>query len=237
VKVEFQSNLDAFNRALGDYVHLSRLSTQEAVKKQGAKFAFDLSTRLQAFAPGKGAIRAERLAALRSGQGLRISDAARKRVYSTKGIVQDIKTKKFGFTRGKKVSGTRRLGGKRLNIQALLVKAEIGLRESGRGFLSYSSKVRSLIQKFAIKDDVDYYQQHLDRYSRFLTSVGFRTDADKANMTFGWGGNKSSDKVAKALSKPRQQRAIASSLDAIRADMMAYIVQRQARAKQPLRSI
>lgn len=235
--VTFQSNLDAFNRALSDYVQLSRQSTQEAVKKQGAKFAFDLSTRLKAFSPGKGSIRAERLAALRAGEGIKISESAWKRVNSTQGIVQDIKTRKYGFRRGKKVYGTRRTRGKRLNIRALLVKAELGLRESGRGFLPYASRVRSLIQKFAIKDDVDYYEKHLDRYSRFLTAVGFQTDPDKANMTFEWGGNKSSGEVAKTLNRPRQQRTIAASLDAIRADMMTYIVARQARAKQKLQSI
>jgi hypothetical protein len=218
VTVTFQTNLDRFNDALADYLAVTRLSTQEAVAKKSADFAFRLSTKMKSFSPGKGVIRAERLAALKSGEGVKIRPSAWERAYKTQGVSQDIKTRKFGFNRRGKTYGSKRI-------------------KSGRGFLGYATRLKSVIQKFAIKDDIDVYRTLLDRYNRFLSSVGFKTDADKAEMTFKWGGNKSSGEIAVALQKPKQQTAIAQALDESRADMLEYILKRQNRAKAPLRSI
>lgn len=235
--VTFQSNIDAFNQALGQYVRLTKLSTQEAVAKKSADFAFRLSRSLSTFAPKKGAIRAERLAALRSGQGIRVRPAVYDQVYKTKGLVQDIKTRRFGFATRKRIRGSKLSGGKRLNLQALAVKKELTLRESGRGFLSYSTRLRSVIQEIAIRDDIDVYRSILDKYNRFLSSVGFRTSTDEARMTFQWGGNKSSGEIAKTLQKPRQQRTIAQALDDSRKDMLTYIQRKQSQAKASLATI
>jgi hypothetical protein len=238
VTVTFKTNLDRFNDALADYVSVTRLSTQEAVAKKSADFAFRLSTKMKSFSPGKGVIRAERLAALKSGEGVKIRPSAWERAYKTQGVSQDIKTRKFAFNRRGKTYGSKRIkGGKRLNLQAIAVQKELNIRDSGRGFLGYATTLKSVIQKFAIKDDIDVYRTLLDRYNRFLSSVGFKTDADKAEMTFKWGGNKSSGEIAVALQKPKQQTAIAQALDESRADMLEYILKRQNRAKAPLRSI
>lgn len=237
MNVAFQTNLDEFNSALGQYVRLTKLSTQEAVAKKSADFAFRLSRALSTFAPKKGAIRAERLAALRSGQGVRVRPAVYDQVYKTKGLVQDVKTKRFGFATRKRVRGSKMSGGKRLNLQAIAVKRELALRESGRGFLSYSTRLRSVIQEFAIRDDVDVYRSILDKYKRFLSSVGFQTTADEAKMTFRWGGNKSSGEIAKTLQKPRQQRTIAQALDDSRRDMLEYIRRKQGQAKASLKTV
>lgn len=235
--VTFHSNLNQFNAALGQYVRLTKLSTQEAVAKKSADFAFRLSRELATFKPGKGAIRAERLAALKSGQGIRIRPAVYDQIYKTKGIVQDIKTKRFGFATRKRIRGSKMSGGKRLNVQALAVRREIALRESGRGFLSYSAKLKSVIQEFAIRDDIDVYRSILDKYRRFLSSVGFRTSENEARMTFQWGGNKSSGEIAKTLQKPRQQLSIAKALNESRRDMLEYIVRKQREAKARLSTI
>jgi len=242
MKVAFKTNLDAFNLALGDYLKVTKLSTQEAVQKNSADFAFRLSKALSEYTPKKGVIRSERLLAFRSGQGIKIRPAIYEQVAKKYGLVSDLTSKRSGFIRRKKFTGmlstgTKKTGKRRLNYQALAARAELNLRESGRGFLSYSSRMKSIVNELAIQDDVDQYKRLLDKYNRFLASVGFKTDADSAGITFSWGGSASSDQAARALQKPRQQRTIAAALDASRANMMEYIIKRQARAKSKLATI
>lgn len=235
--VTFQSNIDAFNRALSDYLAVTRLSTQEATKKKAGDFSFRLAARLKQFMPAKGSIRKERLGALKSGSGVRVRPSVLRQVYSKLGVLSDIKTKKLGVRRRGKFTQTVRSGGKRLSIQAIAIKRELNLRESGRGFLSFSTKVKSIINKFPVRDRVNTQEALLDRGRRFLTSVGFKVDEDSSTISFNWGGNKSSGEIAAALSKPRQQKAIGTALDESREDMMAYIIKRQARAKWKLKTI
>lgn len=239
VTVTFKTNLDRFNDALADYLAVTRLSTQEAVAKKSADFSVRLSQKLKDIIPGKGTIRAERLAALgNKSEGVKISKLAWKRAYQTSGLVQDLQTRKFGFARRKKVYGFKKAkGGRKLNLQAIAIQKELSIRESGRGFMSFATKVKSLIQKMPIKDGANSTRYLSSKFNRILTTVGFQTDLDKAEMTFSWGRTESSKDVAVALQKPRQQASIAQALDESRADMLEYILKRQNRAKAPLRSI
>ena len=228
----FQTNLDEFNAALTRYAALSSKGAAEAVAKKGSDFGFRLSRKLLTLAPDKGSVRENRLAALASGGGLKIRDKIRQRVYAKLGVSQTMAGRKLRM--GKKLSASKLVGGKRLNLQALLVRAELNARESGRGFSALSARYKSLSQQLAADRFGEQRRKIIDRYSRFLSEVGFKRDRDSSNLTFRWGGNESSGKMAVALQKPRQQAAIADALNEARADMMDYIIRKQTQAARTM---
>lgn len=229
----FQTNLDEFNAALTRYAALSSIGAAEAVAKKGADFGFRLSRKLLALAPDKGSVRESRLAALAAGGGLNVREKIRQRVYAKLGVSQTVAGRKLRMG-GKKLSASKLVKGKRLNLQALLVRAELNARESGRGFSAFSARYKSLSQQLAADRFGEQRRKIIDRYSRFLSEVGFKRDKDASTLTFRWGGNESSGKLAVSLQKPRQQAAIADALDESRADMMAYIVRKQTQAARTL---
>lgn len=229
----FQTNLDEFNAALTRYAALSSKGAAEAIAKKGADFGFRLSRKLLTLAPKKGVVREDRLAALASGGGLTIRPKIRQRVYSKLGVSQTVAGRKLRMG-GKKLSASKLVGGKRLNLQALLVRAELNARESGRGFSALSARYKSLSQQLAADRFGEQRKKIIDRYNRFVSQVGFKRDANTAGLTFEWGGNESSGKLAASLQKPRQQAAIADALDEARADMMEYILRKQAQAARTM---
>lgn len=229
----FQSNLDEFNAALTRYAALSSKGAAEAVAKKGADFGFRLSRKLLALAPKKGSVRESRLAALATGGGLNVRDKIRQRVYSKLGVSQTVAGRKLRMG-GKKLSASKLVKGKRLNLQALLVRAELNARESGRGFSALSARYKSLSQQLAADRFGEQRRKILDRYNRFLSEVGFKRDKNSATLTFMWGENESSGKLAVSLQKPRQQAAIADALDESRADMMVYILRKQSEAARTM---
>jgi hypothetical protein len=232
VTLTFQTNLDEFNAALTRYAALSSKGAAEAVAKKGADFGFRLSRKLLTLAPDKGSVREERLAALAAGGSLKIRDKIRQRVYAKFGVSQTMAGRKLRM--GKKLTASKLVGGKRLNLQALLVRAELNARESGRGFSAFSARYKSLSQQLAADRFGEQRRKIIDRYSRFLSEVGFKRDRDSSNLTFRWGGNESSGKLAASLQKPRQQAAIADALNEARADMMDYIIRKQAQAARTM---
>jgi len=233
VTLTFQTNLDEFNAALTRYAALSSKGAAEAIAKKGADFGFRLSRKLLTLAPKKGVVREDRLAALASGGGLTIRPKIRQRVYSKLGVSQTVAGRKLRMG-GKKLSASKLVGGKRLNLQALLVRAELNARESGRGFSALSARYKSLSQQLAADRFGEQRKKIIDRYNRFVSQVGFKRDANTAGLTFEWGGNESSGKLAASLQKPRQQAAIADALDEARADMMEYILRKQAQAARTM---
>lgn len=231
--VIFQTNLDEFNVALTRYAAISSKGVAEAIAKKGADFGFRLAKNLRELAPEKGSVRAERLAAIKAGGGIKIRDKIRERTMTRYGVSQTLDTRKLRM--GKKLSATKRVGGKLLNLQALMVRAELNTRESGRGFSSYGSRFKSLSQQLAADRWGEKRVQILDRYNRFVSACGFRNRPEETSLLFSWGGNESSNKLAKSLQKPRQQRAIADALDATRDDIMVYLNRKQNEARAALK--
>lgn len=229
----FQTNLDEFNAALTRYAALSSIGAAEAVAKKGADFGFRLSRKLLALAPKKGSVRADRLAALEAGGGIRIRKAAKE--YADKKTVAsatNIRTRRGTLYREKTKSGRVKSGAR--SWWQIVVTRELNLRESGRGFSAFSARYKSLSQQLAADRFGEQRRKIIDRYSRFLSEVGFKRDKDASTLTFRWGGNESSGKLAASLQKPRQQAAIADALDESRADMMAYILRKQTQAARTL---
>lgn len=100
---EFAWAMAAYQRATGK-------TMADVVRRQGRNLGFALSRQLRRLSPERGSIRAERLAALAAGGGIRISDTVRKKV----------RTKR--------------------NRQSALVRRELSSRESGRGFLGFAAR-------------------------------------------------------------------------------------------------
>lgn len=214
-----QSNVREFNAAFGQYMALTSQTPGEAVLKQAKEFTYALRSRLRQIAPGRNAVRTERLAALAAGEGVKVREAIIKKLMSRRGVAQRIKGR--GYVFGRRQEGTVRSGGKRLNFQALAIKGELNLREQGRGFVAHSTNFRQLA---AIQNrQGTQREQVLDRYRRFLSSLGVSINVAGATATFGWGGNRSSGDVAKVLTQGRGQEAIAGAFADARQNMLVYV--------------
>lgn len=196
--IEIQDNLDRLNRNLAEYAKHTSKSVQEAVAKQGSKLGFELSKRLQAEKPGKGAIRAERIAAMRGGEGVHVRQSIRD-----------------------KVRAGKRKG--RLNLQARRVRAELNLRERGRGFLAYAARFSSRPFQSGRAQRV----RHFGKYRQLLATAGLFFNPDSARLEIRYGGP--NNEAGDALSKPRFQKHIAGAIDAVADDIQVYLDQKLAR--------
>lgn len=219
-----ETNLTEFNQALEAYGRHARLTAADVVARKGADLGFRLYKKLRELTPEKGTIRSERLAALASGGGIKVRPEAvayaKKKTISTATNIKTRQSFRF-FEVGR--TGKVKSGG--LSFWQLAVKRELNIRESGRGYLGYSARFKSFAAELKA-NKFDAYRQQLirDRYLRFISAVGFKSDPDSVSLTFKWGGNnKASDGLAVAMQKPRARSKIAEALAEARADMMVYI--------------
>jgi hypothetical protein len=208
-------NLADLNRALARYIALSGKLPGEAIAKQGGKFAYTLSRRLRGLAPRKGSIRAERLSALARGEGVRIRPRIREALMRRLGAHSDVRTRQTRFMRGKKSVATIRRGGKRLNLQALMVQRELNTREAGRGFLSVSARYPRELKISGAAES---------RFGPVLSKAGVSLSAD-AHARFTWNPSQSelSGQAGAGLSRPKARAIIALSLRDVTRDIRAYI--------------
>lgn len=173
-------------KALVDYQHLSGKTMADVVRKQGRKLGYTLGFVLRNIAPKKGTIRSERLAAMAEGVGLYIRDLTRRRVRAKK------------------------------NRQQALVKRELGIRESARGFLWYATSFTKEIETRYVKRG---------RRQRAL-GLGVFTGGTKvdSNLTFSWGPNVSrvSGMVAEGLDQDEARKLMQTAVDSVTADIKVY---------------
>lgn len=210
-----ESNLASFTARLREYVAVSRKTPLEAVQKKSKDFGFALSARLKALAPGKGVVRTERLAALKAGGGLLIRPS----------VVASINAKFSGQSSVKR-------GGKRLNIQALKVRKELGLRESGRGYSGFIARLASVdkLQPGQSRDWLGKFQQKVSQAALQSVDSG---SSSTASMDLSWTDNNQA-RPGEALSTPDAQRALAGALAETEADMAVYIERKHAEAAAKL---
>lgn len=219
MSLTIQENLSQLNKDLTVYGEVTRKTPEDVLKKQVPKLGFLLSQQLKKLAPGKGGIRAERLAALEAGGGIHIRDSVRLEIMPKLGARQELDSRRTVF--GKRGQGTNARG---LNLQALMVQRELNVRESGRGFTAFSAKFQGLRQFLAGGEGGKNW---FDRYTRFLAGAGFLATADsETSITLSWGGGPSSDSAARSLNKPAAQEAINKALTLLRADIDTYVQQK-----------
>jgi hypothetical protein len=213
--LQINVEIEALNRALILYRDLTNKTPEDVLLKQGGKLGYAVAKHLRGLAPAKGEIRSERLAALKAGQGVHVRQRVRLRVMQKYGARIDVKSRGliFGNSKNGKKSMVRK-GGKRLNLWALTVQAELNTRESGRGFLARSSSFPKTLQD---------YQTAQSIYGPILSDAGLNSDKD--TLTFKWDPARSelASSAAKGLSRAQGEEAIAAGIADTRDDIKEYI--------------
>lgn len=223
MKVSIESNLAELNKSIQQYAILSRKTVQEALRKQAAKLGFLLKEELRGIAPAKGSVRAQALAVLAGGRwpsgkrGIQVRPGVLKKVYQAKGAQSLLSTGKVVFGKGKRAS--KLIRGKRLNLWAMAVKAEIDRRESGRGFLGISASYRGLT------GSLEADAKALSKYGPVLSTAGFKDiGPDSSLIEFRWGPDSTlSGEAAEGISKPKGDAAINRALVNTLEDIEVYI--------------
>lgn len=213
MNVLINDNLNSLNTALNRYAELTGKSPEDILLKQGGKLGYALRVRLREAMPAKGSIRAERLEALKRGEGVRVGPHIERSVAAKYQARTNLDTRKtvFGRSKAGKTSVTR--GGKRLNLRALMVQRELSARESGRGFLSISARYPRILQR---------QQVARSRIGPELSKAGINANAD--TMTFSWtGGNELAESAATGLSKAKGEKAIAQAIKDVELDILEYV--------------
>lgn len=227
MNITIKTNAARLGKAIGLYATASGKTIEEAVAKQFDKVSYALYHELRGLMPAKGAVRADRLAALKAGQGVHVRQS-----------IRDAVARKYGLDASglmhTKAGRTRRsilVGGKRLNAQALAVRGELNLRESGRGFTAYAAKFSSGKGGAAGVGRSGFTFgrsataiQIISRYSQILAEAGFYNAKGDTGFQLKWSGvSAQSSAAAQSLLQPRGQRAIASALEAVTSDIMPYL--------------
>lgn len=212
--VELKYDIAALRETLVRYGELSGKSESEIVSKQSGKLGLAIRQNLAELKPAAGAVRAEMLLRLKAGEGVHVRPEVYERLNSRRGISQDIETGQFRF--GQKAALTVTQKGKKLNYQALAVKAELGLRESGRGFMSFATP---RTKSFAEQQTVGVTH---DRYNRILSylKLDLRPTAAVKFAQFSW---PSDSPATEGLDQAQQMAMIDAAVRFVNADIMDYV--------------
>lgn len=214
---QLDRELERLRKAIGLYRQAANVSVEDALRKQAPKLGYAMRQELRGLAPKKGSVRQERLAALKAGQGIHIRASVIKEM-SQKYDVTPIGTAAMFRARGKKRaewSGYIIKGGKRLNVQALLVQKEINLRESGRGFTGQSSRFPAELANSG---------RSASRYGPTLGVMRFQTGGKGFEARLEWGGfSELSDDAVHAMSRARGQAAVARAIRDVTDDIIPYL--------------
>lgn len=205
-------NLEELRRGLVLYQRASGKTFEEVLVKKSGQLGYSLRQEFRGLMPKKGSVRSERLDALAHGEGVHVRQSVYDRIAKQYGAMPLAQGKMAWRSRGKAVS-TNRAG---MNLQALAVKRELNLRESGRGFMGQSSRFA-----FSAKLTDD---KSVSKYGAWLAKVGLRQVGSGPEVTFVWGGLSSmSDDAVKAIGRARGQAAVARAIANVTADMIPYL--------------
>lgn len=206
--------IDEFNKDLVEYAKLARKTPQETLAKQGAKLGFFLRARLAALKPEKGATKNERLAALKRGEGIKVREGAIE--YAKKKTVAtavNIRTRKDALFVEKTKRGNVKKGGR--TFWQIAVDRELAIRESGRGYLSLSGRMRWV--DAAIIAGSEY--RVLDRISREVGNAGMKVSEDGATLRLDY----RNPWIVEGMERSKGKQAIAQAIADARADIRVYL--------------
>jgi hypothetical protein len=228
ITARVESNLAEFNQKLAEYAKLARKTPEDVLRKQGPKLAYAISDRLRLKTPPKGAIKGGILASLRGrARGIYVRASVKKSVAEKYGLRSDSISKRLLIGRGKKGAGTAVVGGKRLNLQALRVRAELGLREKGRGYLGLAARIpQATITGMA----PGKFQKLFGRYRTQLSEVGLEIVQDGGALSFIFPGTANIDGNSPAEGMEKNMDAIAAGIADVTADIKEYTDRKMAEA-------
>jgi hypothetical protein len=228
MNIAVSENLDELNRTLALYIRASRKLPSVALARLARDFRFRLSAGLKLIAPGAAKIRAQAFALLKAGVGIRVRESVRRAVMARNQARTDLASRQVVLGKGAKGKTTVQRKGKRLNLRALMVQAEIGVRASGSGFLAQSARFDREIR-------LGEESRAESRLNQILAEASFVAIRDGAQVTFTWGPfGPLSTSAAKGLTGPKAERAIADALKGATANMLPYIADK---FRRPIREV
>lgn len=208
IDAQIQTNIGDLGRTFETYWKLSRLSRTDALSKLGRNFSFAASRRLKTIQIGKGEITQERIAALKAGGGLKISQRAKDLVAKRYGKKkQDAEHARLAL-----VTGSAELAGR-----ALEAAQELRLRESHRAFTTSSVRFRG---------DLKAMTYAKTRYGQTLGQakpVSRGMESDEFHFIWGSSISKWSGMATTGLTKAKAKVQLNAALKDTRADMLVYI--------------
>lgn len=224
MNVKLTSNAKATEAVLLRYIAVSGKSMEETIIRQGQKISFELSKLLKAEAPEKEKLRdAGRIIDQRG--GLIIGEHIRKRIYQKYGVRTNIASRGlvFGKSRNRKTGQaidktevTRK--GQRVNLQQLLVEAEINSRVQGIGFASVSARYR-------VKRGTE---KKKSRFGPAISALSVKFQKDNYSFELSWSPeNGYQEDIAQFLNTGKGQAVIEKAMEAARQDTLIYVERKE----------
>jgi len=215
VEMQIETNVAELNAAILEYARLSGKTVQESLKKQASKLGFNLRKELRGLMPPRGSITTQLVERLKSHRGVKIRPAILKKIFGQGAHTQ------FGTQRAINNSAVTVRRGRGINLWAQAIKAEIGARESARGFLGVSASYRGLnatLEAEAIA---------ISRLGPTLSKASFKALPDDAggSIEFEWGPQTSglSGEAATGINKPKGEAAVNTALINTLEDIQVYL--------------
>lgn len=214
-----EEQVNALNAKLRDYQASSGKTWEEVLGKQGGKLGFLLFQRLRGLSPTKGRIRAERLAALRRGEGIRVRQSAKDFASrQTIATASSLRTRQgIRFRQKTKTGGVRHRG---RSWWQIAVARELSLRESGRGFLAVSARYPRTLGATS---------RALSKLGPELSRAGVIVSGARGKAEFVWDPAASplAARVVAGLERPRGRAALLLALRDLTQDIDVYVVRKQ----------
>jgi hypothetical protein len=213
-------DLNALRASLDHYSQLCSLTESEALAKQSAKLGKYIHDGLALLKPDKGSIREERLQALAEGSGVKVRPAVYDKLHEKLGSEFSSLEQRYAGPNNE-LKGSGYSARRTMNFQALAVQAELGLRESGRGFMAHTTPRRSFAELEAIGNASGIIQNY-DRYSRMLSLLQFDLSAEAAykHVTIRWPANAPG---TEGMNQEQQMAVIDGAIRLTTADIEDYI--------------
>lgn len=219
MNLQIQSNLREFGRTLEVYREQTGKAPEEVLGRQGRNFLFYLRAELQDLKPEKGSIKAEALSRLKGrGGGVRVRPSVELAVAAKFRASSSISDRAIRIGRGKTQKGFVKSGGRRLNLRALQVRAELGVRERARGFLRQGARFTRELEQAG---DAAYSSS---RFNQILGLGEFHKIDSGARLTFSWGETGPlSLKIGGGLTSPAGEAAVSVALRRTIDDILGYL--------------
>lgn len=223
-----KSNISSLMSTLQLYARTRGKTVEEAVVLKAGEGKGCLATELRKeflkLAPPQGDVREERLAALKMGQGVHVRPSVRDGAARKYGAVPLFAGPMLMQFKNGRLVGSR--GKRKLNLQALMVRRELNLRERGRGFLAASARFGLTPQQRS--------GTSMSRYGYLLGVAGLKVAPNETEFVFRWGGmSGESNEVVKALRRPKGQAAIRKAFENVRKDTMEYVAKKFMKGWKP----
>jgi hypothetical protein len=205
MNITVQTNLERFQQALNDYIRLSRKTPEYCLRKQTAKLMWNIKSRLREIMPPKGSIRESILTRLRSGDSMPRRKGARPFIKIRPSAIKWVDSQ--GYVK---------------NRQQELVRREIAIRESARGFLSVSARYNKA--QFNIGNRWNAY----NRQDRELSVAELQTPLYDTSMIIEWSRriDELSEHAAEGLVAEKGQQQINKGIDETIDDINIYLLRK-----------